>query len=320
MPYSISIPQAVDERNLVRFIEQLGLANGETDIVLDFQSVRLLIPGAIVALITKVRHWHSAGVRVRMRNQLTCPIRRYLQRMDFFKQCGVRIPEDFHRREPANRFVEVKKIAYDAVRSVTELSAEIAGVFFPEEDDDDAWERGEAGAYGYVEFAISELGNNVLQHSRAVGYLAAQYFPSDDLVRIGIADCGIGIRKSFEGSPFAVKAGSDTAAVLLALEPRVSSKEHLEVVRGTAVNRGVGLTFLRRLTASAGGSFLVLSGSGYYSSDAPGTIAPSCAFQGTFCALTVKRSEAERYGRLLSDAKQELGLTSEPATYSGLFS
>jgi hypothetical protein len=320
MPYVVAIPQAVSESNLVRFVEQLGIANGESDVVLDFQNVRFLIPGAIVALITKVRHWTGTGVRVRMRNHLTCPGTRYLQRMDFFNQCGIGIDEGFRRHAPGNRFVEVKQIAHGADRNVTDLSADIAGCFFPEEDDDEAWERGEAGACGYVEFAISELGNNLLQHSKAVGYLSAQYYPTADLVRIAIADCGIGIRKSFANSPFASEAGSDREAVLLALKPRVSSKEHLEVIKGTAVNRGVGLTFLRELAASAKGSFLVLSGNGYYSSGKQGTIAERCGFQGTFCALSVKRSEADRYSRLLNDAKRQLGLTSEPATYSGLFS
>jgi hypothetical protein len=280
--------------------------------------VRFLIPGATVALITKVRQWKAAGKRVVFRNHQSCPARGYLQRMDFFDQCGIRIEEDFRRHAPRKRFVEVKQIAHGAKRSVTDLSADIADCFFPDEDPE-CWETGETGAYGYVEFAVSELANNVLQHSRSTGYLAAQYYPSSDLVRIGIADYGIGIRESLRGSPFEAQAASDVDAVRLALEPRVSGKEHLELIPGTSVNRGMGLTYLRELSEKADGEFLVLSDSGYYSFSEVGSIAREYRFQGTFCALSVTRVNAGRYRRLLQEAKRRFGLTSEPATYSGLF-
>ncbi|HEX9938802.1 MAG TPA: ATP-binding protein [Longimicrobium sp.] len=214
--------------------------------------------------------------------------------------------------------MEIKKIAHGAPRSVTDLAGDVASCFFPD-DDVDGWETGEIGAWGYVEFAISELGNNVLQHSRSTGYLAAQYYPSADLVRIGIADLGIGIRDSLKGSPFERTASSDLDAVRVALKPRVSGKEHLETVPGTAVNRGMGLTFLRELSEKARGDFLVLSGNGYYSLSRDGSIAGRCGFQGTFCALAVTREEAGRYSRLLAEAKRQFDVTPEPATYSGLF-
>lgn len=322
MTVTIDLPSKVFDDGLVNFVELLGQGNEADSVILDFSGVEFWIPGAVVGLITKARAWRDAGKEVHARNfgPSRCPASKYLQRMDFFRHCGIHIKEDFNRHGARNRFVALTPIAYGASRSVTQLANDIAGVFFPDEDTEEAWESGEVGAYGYVEFAISELGNNVLQHSKASGYLMAQYYPNGDTVRIGIADFGIGIRRSFQENSAPFAAADDIQAVQLALQPRVSSKEHLELRPGTAVNRGMGLTFLRELSLAAKGNFLVLSGNGYYSLTKEGTLAARAGFQGTFCALSVRRAEAESYSRLLMEAKQRFGLLSEPATYPGLFS
>jgi hypothetical protein len=267
-------------------VRRLGEGNGNERVVLDFARVRFLIPGATVAILAKVRSWLKPGRSGDVPKPQELRGERLPPAMDFFKLAGVPIEEEFERHPRRHRFVELQRISHDAARSVPELSADVAECFFPEEDQD-AWETGESGAWGYVEFAVSELANNVLQHSRSRGYLAAQYCPRSDRVRIAIADCGIGIRRSFRGSPFEAQAASDLDAVRLALRPRVSGKEHLETVPGTSVNRGMGLTFLHELSRRANGSFRVISGSGCYRLEGDGTLPAGSEFQGTFCALSV---------------------------------
>lgn len=101
------------------------------------------------------------------------------------------------------------------------------------------------GPFDLVEYAASELINNVLQHAEGSGYVAAQVYPKSGLVRISVADSGIGIRQSFQQNrpPFWDDAMTDLDSVRTALQPKVSSRMHLSSGwGGSGVNAGVGLS------------------------------------------------------------------------------
>jgi len=54
-------------------------------------------------------------------------------------------------------------------------------------------------------------------------YVCAQFFQARNLVRIAVADDGIGIRGSFINTTREADAGTADAAIRLALQPQVSS-------------------------------------------------------------------------------------------------
>jgi len=88
---TVTLPAYAYEDQLTDLLESLGTADGHQEAILDFQQVTFWTPGALVLLLAKARHWHSRKMRVVFLNCKTCPALRYLQRIDFFSQCGIQL-------------------------------------------------------------------------------------------------------------------------------------------------------------------------------------------------------------------------------------
>lgn len=120
---------------------------------------------------------------------------------------------------------------------------------------------------------LAEIGGNILEHSGTHGYVAAQTYPSQGLIRFAVADGGAGLRQTLA----ARGASTDHHALQLALggASRHDTGAH-----------GFGLQETQRQIQRAGGSLYLGSGrvavnlgqgqSNYHGIDFPGTI-----FQGT---------------------------------------
>jgi hypothetical protein len=208
--------------------------------------------------------------------------------------------------------VELKRIGGKESESVETLSTDIARCLFP---DADVENPDESGLFDLLQYSVSELANNVCQHAKAAGYAMAQYNGSTDLIRVAIADCGIGIGRSFaeNGSPRWNKTMGDLDAVKLALQPKVSSKDHLSTPWGGSVNAGVGLTLLEALSRETGGQFFLASGTaGLFRKGADVQAMKELTdvghFGGTVCALSVTRSSIRNFPEVLQRAKLSTGL------------
>ncbi|HZI30698.1 MAG TPA: hypothetical protein VFF11_00045, partial [Candidatus Binatia bacterium] len=182
------------------------------------------------------------------------------------------------------------------------------------------------GLFDVIEYSVSELALNVKQHSKATGFAMAQYTPRTDLVRVAIADHGIGILRSFaeNNSPVWKPEWTDTDAIATALKPKVSSKLHLRSPWGDPVNAGVGLTLLRELCIQTGGHFFLASGNGAFlqlsgSGQPQSKILPTC-FQGTICVLAFIRGKISNYPELMHKAKLSLGLLPNGGMFGNVFS
>ena len=116
----------------------------------------------------------------------------------------------------------------------------------------------QAKTIGYI---ISELGRNVLEHSIAENgaILCAQFYAKSNTIRIGIADTGIGIRKSINQSHVAT---TDLEAIRLALWPGVTGTT--SAPGGTAQNAGAGLFFVKSIANLNKDFFVIYSGNGFY--------------------------------------------------------
>lgn len=320
----ISLPTHAYEEHLPDLLENLGAGDLANEIVLDFLEVVFWSPGALVLLLAKVESWRGKNKRVVFHNCKECPAFRYLQRINFFAVCGLQLPEDFRRHDAGSRFVELRRIGGQGSAEVGELSTDIAHCISPDAAEVDDPEQ--SGLFDVIEYSVSELALNVKQHSKATGFAMAQYTPRTDLVRVAIADHGIGILRSFaeNNSPIWKQEWTDTDAIVAALKPKVSSKLHLPSPWGEPVNAGVGLTLLRELCIQTGGHFFLASGNGVFlqlsgRGQPLSKTLPSC-FQGTTCVLAFIRAKISNYPELMHKAKQSLGLLPNGGMFGNVFS
>ena len=112
-----------------------------------------------------------------------------------------------------------------------------------------------------IKYVFSEMIRNVLEHSESGlgAVVCAQYFRKTNRVALGIADYGIGIKRSMEriwGTT------THSEAITLALMPGVSGKTKNR--GGTAQNAGAGLFFTKSIARVTGDYFMVYSGDTLY--------------------------------------------------------
>lgn len=230
-------------------------------------------------------------------------IQSYLSRMDLFKQCHQEQMLDFQSLDQTASLTEIQCLQdrQDVELAANKISRAIAGQtpeynenaqpdemtgFLPHEQIEDN-----------LRYMFNELLENALTHGRRHGYdtskvwVACQYYGSNGLIRIGIVDTGCGFRQSLQTHPMSPE--TDEAAILLALEPRVSCNKDVDLM-GDSVNEGIGLTVVYRMVKDAGGTMVLLSGRSIIEDKTNKGISTkslgSSAWQGVGIALEIKRT------------------------------
>lgn len=227
--------------------------------------------------------------------------------MNFFRHLGQHEAESFKRRDGADRFMEIQTIGRGAQRDIAALSTQVANSICPEQSEE--VDPSKSGFFDCIEYSVSEMMLNVVQHSRGVGYVGAQYYPNQDKTQIAIADTGIGIKNSFWewGSPFRTRCTSDLEYLKLAVGPHVSCKTHqVDPFGGGCENAGVGLTMLRDIAHSCGGDFALVSGEGALLNDAEITFPKGHGYQGTFVSFSFCRSKMDKFGEYSEAARSHI--------------
>jgi len=299
-------------------LDKFDLLDGCNDITVDFSDVEFYDMSSIVILLAKLHILVKKGLSVNIENHENSKAFKYMQRMNFFKICGINISESFSRHAPAGRFIDITTIGKNHRIDTGKLSEEVADCIAP--DQKELFESGQTGFYDGISYSVSELINNVIQHSNSYGFLGAQYYHNDDSTQIVVADIGIGIKQSFieSNSPHASQASTDPKAIELALKAEVSSKTHGIYAVGGAENAGVGLTLLKDIALNSGGIFLVISGDGCFKNNNWITLKNS--YQGTLVACSFKRSNLNKFDELLEDAKVKNRLTIDDVSiFSAMF-
>jgi anti-sigma regulatory factor (Ser/Thr protein kinase) len=110
-------------------------------------------------------------------------------------------------------------------------------------------------------YIVSELVRNVIEHadSESGAFVAAQYYPKTNMIRIGISDAGVGITKTIRHSH---RAQNDSQAIRLALTPGITGTTKKE--GGTEQNAGAGLFFVKSIAAINEDFFGIYSGNAFY--------------------------------------------------------
>lgn len=323
----VRLPPAVYDDSIDALIVQLIDAeqNAASALTLDFQDARFYVPAALTVLLCTINRWKSAGRHVEFINLDSCECRAYLQRMDFFALSAVTLPETFRRHDASGRFVPLCRVDAGSSGSVDKVCSDLASCVFPDLADSDDPEI--AGPFDMLQYAASELINNVIQHARGVGYVAAQVYPVSGFIRLAVADAGIGIRASFEETQpeFWDPKMSHLDAVRTALQPRVSSKTHLPVAWGSPVNAGVGLSMLKEVARHADGLFTLISGNGFYQHNhhekrsLPSELTLTHISPGTLCSLQISKQKLGNLQQILQDAKKGIGLIHPEHRFDDLF-
>lgn len=199
----------------------------------------------------------------------------YLERMDLFSQpwmrCAVAVPVAGRRDQRAN-LVELKRLTEQ--REVDPAANSLANAVLgrvpgldrnapvDEMSGRNDWDR----ASQPLCHAFTELLQNALTHARRDGYrnanvwVTAQYMQQNDRIHIGIVDTGCGFLGSLRTHP-RLLTRTDEAAILLALQPRISCNRDVGLV-GNAENAGIGLATTYRIVRTASGHMVIVSGAG----------------------------------------------------------
>ncbi|MBC7924656.1 MAG: ATP-binding protein [Bryobacteraceae bacterium] len=299
--------------------------SGAGHLLLDFQDVRFYVPAALTFLLGTVSRWKACGRKVEFSHLDSCPCLSYLQRMDFLALSDLPLPEEFRRHDSSGRFVPLCRVDASLRGRVDKVCSELAGCVFPDLTASDDPET--AGPFDMLQYAASELINNVIQHAKGTGFVAAQVYPKSGFIRLAVADVGMGIRGSFEETQpeFWDPKMSHLDAIRTALQPKVSSKTHLPVAWGEPINAGVGLSMLKEVARHADGLFTLISGDGFYQHNhhekrsLPSELTLPQTCPGTLCALQISKQKLGNLQQILQDAKKGIGLIQPEHRFDNLF-
>jgi hypothetical protein len=192
----LRIPKHINADGLLPFLGQLAEHADESALTMDFSGLQRVSPAGLAALTAVVAYRRRKRLEIAVVGLADCPIAAYLRRMDLLRLCGWECDgESFRRHDPTGRFVPLKPITH----RVDDLGAQVAACIAPGGED---YNHPNAGLYDAAWYLVTEMANNVQQHSRGSGFVAAQTTLTDGYVRIAISDCGCGIPSSLTDAGF----------------------------------------------------------------------------------------------------------------------
>ncbi|MDE1976954.1 MAG: hypothetical protein KGL04_04620 [Elusimicrobia bacterium] len=241
----IHLPNSAFLGNIDPFLREFDPSNPDSlEITANDQwiSVHPMVLSMVAALGLTVK---SENIRCQ---KFEARSRHYFIRMGLFKLLGIASDIVINEHEPAGRFIPLTQIR--AGSELTSFISEMIPLLHLQPE--------QAKTLGYI---VSELARNVLEHAEAKNgaLLCAQYYPKSNVLRIGIADTGVGIRSTIARSH---RAETDLAAIGLALTPGITGTTSRE--GGTEQNAGAGLFFIKSIASVNRDFFAVYSGQGLY--------------------------------------------------------
>lgn len=310
-------------RNLpevLAFCSEVGADTGN-EITCDAASLEFVDTVGLCLLAATCHQLAKAGRKLRLEN-VPPTIVGYLARMDLFKACGIEYEERFSRHDRQTDLVEIsvaeKAAEVDALASKVATALVGATPEYDPQAEPDEMTGFQPHDYLYkpLHYIFSELLENALTHAKRAGYnearawVAAQYYPSKDRIRLAVVDNGCGFLASLRRHPRLVDKNHD-AAIRLALEPRITCNPDLDIRPEETANQGVGLTVVRQIVAQSRGTMRVLSGDALVELG-PGLRDRSCevvAWQGVVLALDFKRELLRKVnvGHIIQELRGKTG-------------
>lgn len=194
----------------------------------------------------------AVGLKVGKTNihceKLEAKSKHYLERMGLFKLLKIKSDIEITEHEPAGRFIPLTQITNS--KELTKFITEMIPLLHLDPKQVEP-----------IRYIVSELVRNVLEHSQSEygAVLSAQYYKKSNTIRIGIADTGVGIKKTINKSH---SAPTHLDAIKLALTPGITGTTRKE--GGTEYNAGAGLFFIKSIAKVNRDFFIIYSGNVSY--------------------------------------------------------
>ena len=236
----------------------------ENEVIVNLEKVEFIDPYGMIGLLEF--GWYlrkQLGIAPILNLPQSANVLKYLERMDFFKNASppfdvdiptIQLEERFLRSRHSDVLLEITRIqGSNDIHSIVDRVKEGAGVILRTHLNYD-----NAAIDSFI-VALSEICQNIPEHSQDVGYVGIQkYFYGEkfgkNVVKIAVMDLGIGIKESL-GQRYGDLYGekwSDALAIKLALFESAS--------RYDDIGRGHGLTSVRKLVQRWNGKFMIRSG------------------------------------------------------------
>jgi anti-anti-sigma regulatory factor len=265
MECRLNPPVSLDESTFERLLQQLHgpMRLGARRMLIDLEQVRFVDPYGMVGLLVLARFLQQQGCESVLMLPRSGEVMKYLDRMDFSRHaerlCAIDLttlwPDGEYTRNPhSDVLLEITPIARsEDIHYIVERVRERAQTILSQN-----LHYEQAAIDGFV-VALSEVCQNIPEHSEDVGYVAIQkYFYGrrlgKNLVKIAVMDLGVGFRTSL-GPKYAAQspAWSDLTALRLAIFEGAS--------RHDDPGRGQGLGAVRRFVERWQGKLMIRSGS-----------------------------------------------------------
>jgi anti-anti-sigma regulatory factor len=265
MDHRLLPPSSLDESTFERLIRQLDgwdqIATAQ--IIIDLEQVRFVDPYGMVGLLAMARFLRQRAFEPVLMLPRSEEVMKYLDRMDFSRHadrlCTLDLttlwPDgEYSRSTHSDVLLEITPITRaEDIHFIVERVRERAQTILSQN-----LHYEQAAIDGFV-VALSELCQNIPEHSEDVGYVAIQkYFYGrrlgKNLVKIAVMDLGVGFRASLAPKYAAQSAPwSDLLALRLAMFEGAS--------RYDDPGRGQGLSAVRRFVERWHGKLMIRSGS-----------------------------------------------------------
>jgi anti-sigma regulatory factor (Ser/Thr protein kinase)/anti-anti-sigma regulatory factor len=235
---------------LLRAVDPLAKLEARRQLILDLRGMTFIGPAGLAWLIAVVRRAEDhnlidGGSVLMPRSPLT---QRYLMRMDFLTTLDLAsVDDEQFERHPAVGFRPCQRFLDD--EGGRQVALEMTDALAESCETDDL-------ARHSLRICLDELAENVIFHADTPlgGFVVAQRLKRIPEFEIGIADLGVGIRRSLQKNPAYVDISDDVTAISKALQPRVTSTPER--------NGGFGLAVSKLLLKANGGTLCVRSGNG----------------------------------------------------------
>ncbi len=225
------------------------------NVTVDMSRVNFIEPYSMVSFLLLGRNYlRKRGGKIKLVN-IPVPIHQYLSRMDFFEKEIFQIDEPLdekmflRRNRESRRLIELIEIPNKERKGVQVISSAIK-LFRQRASLILKYWMSDA-VVDYFVTVISELCQNIFEHSLDTGFLAIQTYRtgSENIARLVISDSGIGILKSFE-SRSDLEYSTPAELIEMTLTKPISSKRDF----------GYGLCQVNTIVERLKGSLFIRSG------------------------------------------------------------
>lgn len=240
----VGLPDRAYLADLERFLSKIE-DDGQTDLLFTpKQGLFSLHPLVLCMISALADNCHANGGTASIDGLVVNSSTRYLQRMGLFKLMDVDTELPVVEHDPSGRFIPLTRINNNA--DLTKFVTDFVPLLHAT--------PGEADSVKYVLF---ELIRNVLEHAGAGerGAIAAAQVTKSGRLLIGVADSGVGVKKSLSRSH---SVTDHQAAIELAFQPGVTGTT--ANFGGNETNGGAGLFFMKAMSTLARHHMVMVTG------------------------------------------------------------